>query len=78
MESNKFIEKLAWWALMLMEYDFKVVYHASLVNMDANSLSCNPSLSQVDSSGAQWHVEDGEDLLPSWHFVAYLNVMAMD
>ena len=34
MESDKLPEKLAWWALMLMMYDLKVVHRAGLVNMD--------------------------------------------
>ena len=39
MESDKLTEKLARWALMLMEYDFKVVHRARFVNMDADGLS---------------------------------------
>jgi hypothetical protein len=41
MESNKLTEKLGHWALMLMEYNFKVVHRAGLVNMDADGLSYN-------------------------------------
>jgi hypothetical protein len=36
MELDKLTGKLARWALMLMEYDFKVVHRAGLVNMDAD------------------------------------------
>jgi hypothetical protein len=42
MESDKLTGKLTRWALMLMEYDFKVVHRAGLVNMDADGLSRNP------------------------------------
>jgi hypothetical protein len=38
---------------MLMEYDFKVVHRAGLVNMDANGLSRNPVPSQADATGAR-------------------------
>jgi hypothetical protein len=41
MESDKLMEKLAQWALMLMEYDFKVVHRMGLVNMDADGLNRN-------------------------------------
>jgi hypothetical protein len=71
MESDKLTGKLARWALMLMEYDFKVV------NMDADGLSRNPIPSQVDAIGARWHVEDGEDSLPGWHCFAFLCLLAM-
>jgi hypothetical protein len=64
MELDKLTGKLARWALMLMEYDFKVVHRAGLVNMDADGLSRNPIPSQADATGARWHVEDGEDSLP--------------
>jgi hypothetical protein len=66
MESDKLTGKLARWALMLMEYDFKVVHKAGLVNMDADGLSRNPIPSQADATGARWHVEEGEDSLPGW------------
>jgi hypothetical protein len=64
MESDKLTRKLAQWALMLMEYDFKVVHRTGLVNMDADGLSHNPIPSQADATGARWHVEDGKDSLP--------------
>jgi hypothetical protein len=64
MVSDKLTRKLVQWALMLMEYDFKVVHRAGLVNMDVDGLSRNPVLSQADATGARWHVEEGEDSLP--------------
>jgi hypothetical protein len=51
MELDKLIGKLAQWALMLMEYDFKVVHRASLVNMDADGLRQSNS----QSSRCYWH-----------------------
>ena len=41
MESDKFMGKLVQWALMLMEYDFKVVHRMGLVNMDVDGLNHN-------------------------------------
>jgi hypothetical protein len=78
MESDKLTGKLARWALMLMEYDFKVVHRAGLVNMDADGLSRNPVPSQVDATNARWHVEEGEDSLPGWHCSAFLCLLVMN
>jgi hypothetical protein len=77
MESDKLTGKLARWALILMEYDFKMVHRAGLVNMDADGLSRNPIPSQANATGARWHVEDGEDSLPGWHCSAFLCLLAM-
>jgi hypothetical protein len=77
MELDKLTGKLARWALMLMEYDFKVVLRAGLVNMDADGLSRNPIPSQADAIGTRWYVEDGEDSLPGWHCSAFLCLLAM-
>jgi hypothetical protein len=77
MESDKLIGKLARWALILMEYDFKVVHRAGLVNMDADGLSRNPVPSQADATGARWHVEEGEDSLLGWHCSAFLCLLVM-
>jgi hypothetical protein len=62
----------------LMEYDFKVVHRAGLVNMDADGLSRNPIPSQADATGTRWHVEEGEDSLPGWHCSAFLCLFAMN
>jgi hypothetical protein len=72
MESDKLTGKLARWALILMEYDFKVVHRAGLVNMDADGLSRNSIPSQADATGARWHVEDGE---VSQHRIEYFPTM---
>jgi hypothetical protein len=63
---------------MLMEYDFKVVHRAGLVNMDADGLSRNPIPSQADATGTRWHVEEGEDSFPGWHCSAFLYLLAMN
>ena len=42
-------------ALLLQEYDFKVVQKALLKNLDVDGLSRNPSLWQEDLTGAFWH-----------------------
>jgi hypothetical protein len=78
MESDKLTGKLARWALMLMEYDFKVVHRAGLVNMDVHRLSRNPIPNQADATGARWHVEEGEDSLPGWHCSTFLCLLAMN
>ena len=75
MESDKLTGKLAQWALMLQEYDFKVVHRAGLVNMDADGLSRNPCPSQKDATGARWHVSEDEEKIPSWH-AACLSLLA--
>jgi hypothetical protein len=64
--------------LDVLEYDFKVVHKAGLVNMDVDGLSRNPIPSQADATGTRWHVEEGEDSLPGWHFSAFLCLMAMN
>ena len=55
MESDKLTGKLAMWALMFQEYDFKVVHRARLTKLDADGLSRNPSSLDVDLTVARWH-----------------------
>ncbi len=45
MESDKLTRKLAWWALILQEYDFQVVHRPGVANLHANGLSRNPCIS---------------------------------
>jgi hypothetical protein len=62
---------------MLMEYNFKVICRAGLVNIDADGLSRNPVPSQVDATSASWRVEDGKDSLPVWHCSTFLCLLVM-
>ena len=52
-ELEKLTGKLARWALLLQEYDFEVVHSARITNLDANGISCNPSPSDEDFTGAR-------------------------
>ncbi|CAM6090633.1 unnamed protein product [Calypogeia fissa] len=72
MESSKLTGKLARWALILQEYDFQVVYRAGIANLDADGLSRNPFTSQQDVTGARWHDEVDEEMVPGWHASAFL------
>jgi hypothetical protein len=77
MESDELTGKLARWALTLIEYNFKMVHRASLVNMDVDGLSRNLVPSQADATGARWHVDDGKDSLPGWHCSTFLCLLVM-
>ncbi|CAM6086541.1 unnamed protein product [Calypogeia fissa] len=72
MESSKLTGKLARWALILQEYDFQVVHRAGVANLDADGLSRNPCTSQQDVTGARWHDEVDEEMVPGWHASAFL------
>jgi hypothetical protein len=45
MEFEKLTGKLAWWALILQEYDFQVVHKPEVANLDVDGLSWNPCIS---------------------------------
>ena len=76
MESDKLTRKFARWALMLQQYDFKVVHQSWLVNMDVDGLSRNPCLSQKDSTRARWHVGEDEEEILGWHTSMCLSLLA--
>jgi hypothetical protein len=72
MELDRFIGKLAKWALIFQEYNFNIVHEAGKVNRDANGLSRNPSFSEEDTTNARWHGKVDLEVVPIWHASAYL------
>ena len=76
MECDKLIGKLVRWALMLHDYDFKVVHWLGLVNMDVDGLSKNPYPRQKDSMGAGWHVAEDKEEMPMSHASMSLSLLA--
>jgi hypothetical protein len=64
--------KLTRWALILQEYDFQVVHRLGVANLNVDGLSRNPCNSQEDDTGAGWHGEVDEEMVPSWHASAFL------
>ncbi len=78
MESDKLTGKLARWALILQEYDFQVVHRPRVTNLDADGLSRNPYISQEDNTGARWHGEVDEEMVPGWHASAFLCLLGVD
>lgn len=63
MESDKLTGKLARWALLLQEYEFEVVHRASIMNLDANGLSCNSSHLEEDLTGTMWQEDCDRELV---------------
>ena len=55
MDSDNLTDKLVRWILLLQEYNFEVVYHAGITNLDAHGLSRNLSPSDEKLTGAGWH-----------------------
>ncbi|CAM6086498.1 unnamed protein product [Calypogeia fissa] len=45
---------------------------AGVANLDADGLSRNPCTSQQDVTGARWHDEVDEEMVPGWHASAFL------
>ncbi|OAE35993.1 hypothetical protein AXG93_93s1320 [Marchantia polymorpha subsp. ruderalis] len=78
MESNKLTWKFARWALILPEYDFHVVHRLGVANLDADGLSRNPCTSQQDDTGARWHGEVDEEMMPGWHASDFLCLLRGD
>jgi len=78
MESDKLRGKLAHWVLILQEYDFEVVHKPGVGNLDADGLSRNPCTSQEDNTGAKWHGEVDEEMVPSWYASAFLCLLGVD
>ncbi len=47
-------------------------------NLDADGLSWNPRTSQEDNTGARWHGEVDEEMVPCWHALAFLCLLGVD
>jgi hypothetical protein len=78
MESDKLTRKLAWWALILQEYNFQVVHRFGVANLDVDGLSRNPCTNQKDNTRARWHGEVDEEMVSSWHASAFLCLLGVD
>ncbi len=78
MEFDKLTRKLAQWALILQEYDFHVVHKPGVANLDANGLNRNPCTSKEDDTGARWHGEVDEEVVPGWHASTFLCLLGVD
>ena len=74
MESDKLTGKLTRWALLLQDYDFEVVHHVGITNLDADGLLRNPSPSDEDLIGAMWYRYYDREAVPSWHVAVYLTL----
>jgi hypothetical protein len=48
MTNNKFTSKLVCWALILQEYEFKVIYQPSITNYNAYTMSRRPFITSKD------------------------------
>ena len=72
MESDKLTGKFAKWALLLKEYDFEVVHHVGITNMNIDGLSRNQSPLDDDLTGARWHRDYDREAVPGWHATVYL------
>jgi len=59
MTSTELKGKLARWALLLMEYDFKITYRAGTLQMHVDTLSRTRSAAGFPPSSASWHSGSG-------------------
>jgi hypothetical protein len=75
-ESDKLTDKLVRWALLLQEYEFEVVHHVGITNLDADGFSRNPSPSDEDLTGAMWHGNCDREAVPGWHSVACVTLFS--
>jgi hypothetical protein len=55
-----------------------VVCRPRVVNLDVNGLSRNPCTSQEDDTGARWHGEVDEEMVPGWHASTFLCSLGVD
>jgi hypothetical protein len=55
-----------------------VVRKPGVANLDVDGLSRNPCTNQEDDTGARWHGEVDEKMVPSWHASAFLCLLGVD
>ncbi len=55
-----------------------MVHKPGVANLDANGLSRNPCTNQEDNTGARWHGEVDEEMVPCWHASAFLCLLGVD
>ncbi len=54
------------------------MHRPGVANLDVNGLSRNPCTSQEDDTGARWHGEVDEEMVPGWHALAFLCLLGVD
>jgi hypothetical protein len=54
------------------------VHKTRVANLDADGLSWNPCTNQEDNTGARWHDKVNEEMMPSWHALAFLCLLGVD
>ena len=74
-KSDKLTSKLVKWVLLLHEYDFEVVHHVGITNLNVDGLSHNPSSLDEDLIGARWHGDCDREAILGWHAAAYLTCL---
>jgi len=55
-----------------------MVHKPRVANLDVDGLSRNPCTNQEDNTGARWHGEVNEEVVPSWHASAFLCLLGVD
>ena len=75
MESDKLTCKLVMWVLLLQEYDFEVVHHSGITNMDADGLSRKSSPSDEDLTLARWYGDCDREAVPGWQAAKCMHVV---
>ena len=76
MELYKLIGKLTKWALLLQEYHFGVIHRTRITNLDAYGLSWYPNPLDEDLTGARWHEDCDQEVVPGWYVATYLTLFS--
>ena len=53
-----------------------MIHCAGITNLDIHGLSCNPSLSDEDLTGAKWYGDCDREAVPCWHAVVYVTLFS--